>query len=125
MEKNIEENAEEKLKDKVKISMLCEYYGKLLTAKQYMFLRILTIIVLYIYFQKYHLILLIQFSHYIFYLNNILLYNQQHLIIFSRICQRRFVRISIVCFSIFSSNESYITFMLRLYYILVTCLYYI
>ena len=39
--------------------------------------------------------------------------------------QRRFVRISIVCFSIFSSNESYITFMLRLYYILVTCLYYI
>lgn len=39
MEKNIEENAEEKLKDKVKISMLCEYYGKLLTAKQYMFLN--------------------------------------------------------------------------------------
>ena len=39
MEKNIEENAEEKLKDKVKKSMLCEYYGKLLTEKQYMFLN--------------------------------------------------------------------------------------
>ena len=39
MEKNIEENAEEKLKDKVKMSMLCEYYGKLLTEKQYMFLK--------------------------------------------------------------------------------------
>ena len=39
MEKNIEENAEEKLKDKVKMSMLCEYYGKLLTEKQYMILN--------------------------------------------------------------------------------------
>ena len=39
MEKNIEENAEEKLKDKGKMRMLCEYDGKLLTEKQYMFLN--------------------------------------------------------------------------------------
>lgn len=35
----MEENVEEKIKKKVKISMLCEYYGSLLTKKQYTFLN--------------------------------------------------------------------------------------
>ena len=39
MEEKFEESVEEKLKKKIEISMLCEYYGSLLTTKQYTFLN--------------------------------------------------------------------------------------
>ena len=39
MEEKFEESVEEKLKKKIEISMLCEYYGSLLTTKQYTLLN--------------------------------------------------------------------------------------
>ena len=39
MEEKFEESVEEKLKKKIEISMLCVYYGSLLTTKQYTFLN--------------------------------------------------------------------------------------